>query len=77
MFKHAGNSFLSGALITPYLKYCTVFSFFCFLTTSSLILHCITLLANIADLFWGTDFFFSFSFLFLQFQAKCLNFLQH
>ena len=44
--------------------------------TSSLTLHLITLLNNTSNLFLGISFpFFSF-FLFLQLQARCLNFLQ-
>ena len=38
--------------------------------------HCITLLLNISNLFWGTIFLFSLPTLFLQFWARCPNSLQ-
>ena len=63
-------------LTLQYLKHFTFSIISCLLTfTSSLTLHCITLLAITSNLFWGIDFSFSFPFLFLQLQARCLNFL--
>jgi len=39
--------------------------------------HCITLVFNTSNLFWGIMIPFSPSFPFLQLQARCLNFSQH
>ena len=39
--------------------------------------HCITLLLNTSNLFWGTTVPFVSPLLFLQFRARCPNFLQH
>ena len=59
-----------------HLKHFTSSSTFCYLTsTSSLTLHCITLLANTSNLFWEIGFPFSPLLLFLQLQARCPNFL--
>ena len=59
----------------PYLKHST-FTVFCFLIILSFTLHCITLLDNTSNLFWGVVPLFSFLSLFLQFWARCLNPLQ-
>ena len=40
-------------------------------------LHCIILLLNTSNLFWRTTVPFSSPLLFLQFQVRCPNFLQH
>ena len=48
---------------------------FCLLIILSSTSHCITLLLNISNLFWGIVFLFFF-FSFLQFWARCLNSLQ-
>ena len=63
---------------TPqYLKHCTPFFtvFYFFTFTSSFTLHCIILFAIISNLFWEISFLFISSFLFLQLQTRCLNFL--
>jgi len=61
-----------------YLKHFTSSILSCCLTfTSSHTLYYITLVANISYLFWGFSLFsFSSSFLVLQLQARCPNFLQ-
>ena len=58
-----------------HLKHST-FTVFCFLIILSFTSHCITLLDNTSNLFWGVVLLFSFPSLFLQFQARCLNPLQ-
>ena len=60
---------------SPYLKHST-FTVSCFFIILSFISHCITLLDNTSNLFWGAVLFFSFPSLFLQFQARCPNPLQ-
>ena len=59
-----------------YLKHCIAsFSFLfpsCLLISTS---HLITLLDNTSNIFWETDALFPFSFLFLQLQVRCPNFL--
>jgi len=60
---------------SPYLKHST-FTVSCFFIILSFISHCITLLDNTSNLFWGAVSLFSFPSLFLQFQARCLNPLQ-
>ena len=60
---------------SPHLKHFT-FTISCFLIIFSFTLHCITLLDNTSNLFWGAVPLFSFPSLFLQFQARCLNPLQ-
>ena len=60
---------------SPYLKHST-FTVSCFLIIPSFISHCITLLDNTSNLFWGVVPLFSFPSLFLQFQARCSNPLQ-
>ena len=60
---------------SPYLKYST-FTISCFLIILSFTSHCITLLDNTSNLFWGAVPLFFFPFLFLQFQARCPNPLQ-
>ena len=60
---------------SPHLKYST-FTISCFFIILSFTSHCITLLDNTSNLFWRAVPLFSFSFLFLQFQARCLNPLQ-
>ena len=59
----------------PHLKHST-FTVFCFLIILSFTLHCITLLGNTSNLFWGVVPLFSFLSLFLQFWARCPNPLQ-
>ena len=49
----------------------------CLLIILSSTPHYITLLFNTSNLFWGMIVPFSPSFLFLQLQARCPNFLQH
>ena len=59
-----------------HLKHFTFSIISCLLTfTSCLTLHCITLLAITSNLFWRINLLFSFSFLFLQLQARCPNLL--
>ena len=58
-----------------HLKHST-FTVSCFLIILSFMSHCITLLDNTSNLFWGAVPLFSFPSLFLQFQARCLNPLQ-
>ena len=48
----------------------------CFLIILSFTSHCITLLVNTSNLFWGAVPLFFSSFLFLQFQTRYLNPLQ-
>ena len=48
----------------------------CFLIILSFTSHCITLLVNTSNLFWGAVPLFSFPSLFLQFWARCPNPLQ-
>ena len=60
---------------SPYLKHST-FTISCFLIILFFTLHCITLLDNTSNLFWGMVSLFFFSSLFLQFQARCPNPLQ-
>ena len=60
---------------SPHLKHST-FTVFCFLIILSFTSHCITLLDNTSNLFWGAVPLFSFPFLFLQFWARCPNPLQ-
>ena len=58
-----------------YLKHST-FTIFYFLIILSFTSHCITLLDNTSNLFWGAVPLFSFLSLFLQFWARCPNPLQ-
>ena len=67
--------FLHLCAFSPHLKHST-FTVSCFLIILSFTLYCITLLDNTSNLFWGAVPLFSFSFLFLQFWARCLNPLQ-
>ena len=60
---------------SPHLKHST-FTVSCFLIILSFTSHCITLLDNTSNLFWGAVFLFSFPSLFLQFWARCPNPLQ-
>ena len=60
---------------SPHLKHST-FTISCFLIILSFTSHCITLLDNTSNLFWGAVPLFSSSFLFLQFQTRYLNPLQ-
>ena len=62
-------------LFSLHLKHST-FTVFCFLIILFFTLHCITLLDNTSNLFWGAVSLFSFPSLFLQFWARCLNPLQ-
>ena len=57
---------------SPHLKHST-FTVSCFLIILSFTSHCITLLDNTSNLFWGAVPLFSFPPLFLQFQAKYPN----
>ena len=59
----------------PHLKHSTL-TISCFLIIVSLTLHCITLLVNTSNLFWGIVPLFSSLSLFLQFWARYLNPLQ-
>ena len=59
----------------PHLKHSTPTTS-CLLIVFSSTPHCITLLLNISNLFWGMTLPFSFLSLFLQFWARCPNFLQ-
>ena len=60
---------------SPHLKHSTsIIS--CLLIVVSLTPHCITLLNNTSNLFWGMTPLFSFLPLFLQFRARCPNSLQ-
>ena len=71
---HSGHS-LHLCSFSPHLKHSTsttpTFLIILFST-----LHCITLLFNTSNLFWGIVTPFSVSFCFLQFWARCLNPLQ-
>ena len=58
----------------PHLKHSTS-TISCFLIVLSFTSHYITLLDNTSNLFWGVVFLFSSSSLFLQFRARCPNFL--
>ena len=58
-----------------HLKHST-FTISCFFTILSFTSHCIILLDNTSNLFWGAVPLFSFPSLFLQFQARCPNPLQ-
>ena len=58
-----------------HLKHST-FTVSCFLIILSFTSHCITLLDNTSNLFWGAVSLFSFPFLFLQFWTRCPNPLQ-
>ena len=60
---------------SPHLKHSTS-TVSCFLIILSFTSHCITLLDNTSNLFWKAVLLFSSSSLFLQFQARCPNFLQ-
>ena len=60
---------------SPHLKHST-FTVSCFFIILSFISHCITLLDNTSNLFWGAVPLFSFPSLFLQFWARCPNPLQ-
>ena len=61
--------------IPLHLKHCTSSTTSCLPTfSSSLTLHCITLLAIFSNLFWETGFPFT-SFIFLQLWTRCPNFL--
>ena len=55
------------------MKHSTLLTFSCLLISFPSTLHCITLLDNTSNLFWGTIIPFSASFLFLQFRARCPN----
>ena len=57
---------------SPHLKH-TTSTVSCFLIVLSFTPHYITLLDNTSNLFWGAVPLFSFSLLFLQFWARCLN----
>jgi len=62
--------------IPQHLKHLTPSIVFCLLTfTFSLTLYCITLLAITSNLFWGIDFLFSSTLLFLQLWTRCPNLL--
>ena len=59
-----------------YLKHCIAFSsFFSFSYLLISTLYFIILLNSISNLFWGADFFFSPTSLFLQLWTRCPNFL--
>ena len=58
------------------LFYCCAFCGLATHATLFSILYCITWLLNTSNLFWRIAFLFSSPFLFLQFWARCLNFLQ-
>ena len=60
---------------SPYLKHSTSTTS-CFLIILSFTSHCITLLINTSNLFWGAVSLSSFPFLFLQLRARCPNPLQ-
>jgi len=61
-----------------HLKHCISSSplFYCLISTLPLTPYCITWLTNTSNLFLGIGFPFSSLTLFLQLQARCLNFLQ-
>ena len=59
-----------------YLKHCIASSSFLFLSSLHIsTLHFIILLNSISNLFWGANFFFSPTPLFLQLWTRCPNFL--
>jgi len=62
---------------SSYLKHLTTIFISCLLIHYSPSLLCITLLLNTSNLFWEIVSLSSSFLLFLQFQAKCLNFLQY
>ena len=71
---HNGHS-LHLCPFFPHLKHLTS-TISCFLIILFFISHCIILLDNTSNLFLGATLLFSFSSLFLQFQARCPNPLQ-
>ena len=72
---HNGH-FLHLCPFSPHLKHSTSTTP-TFLIVFSFSPHCITLLHNTSNLFWGTTVPFSSFLLFLQFRARCPNPLQH
>ena len=69
--------FLHLCLSFSYLKHSTIQPISSVSCLFSSIPYLITLLLNISNLFWEMTFLFSFSSLFLQFWARCPNFLQY
>ena len=74
-FFHSGHS-LYLCLFSLHLKHSTTI-ISCLLIILSSTPHCITLLFNTLNLFWGTMVPFSPSLLFLQLQTRCPNPLQY
>ena len=74
-FIHKGYS-LYLCPFFPYLKYSTSTTPTLLIVLPSFTSHCITLLDNTSNLFLRVGPLFFFSFLFLQFRARCLNPLQ-
>ena len=62
----------SSLYLKHYIAFFSFFSLFYFLISTP---HFIILLNSISNLFWEADVFFSPTPLFLQLQARCLNFL--
>ena len=75
LFIHNGHS-LHLCSFSPHLKH-FISDILMLLIVFSSTPHCITLLLNTLNLFWGTTVPFSSPLLFLQFWARCPNFLQH
>ena len=75
LFFHTGHS-LHLCPSSLHSKYFTP-AILIILTTLPSTPHCITLLFNTSNLFWGTTIPFSSLLLFLQFQARCPNPLQY